>query len=54
MNNNASLKTNPQTKIIKRLTPSYYKYLATSKYWVNNQNFPTYLTKPKQAQYLQI
>ncbi|NWO00086.1 CDP-glycerol glycerophosphotransferase family protein [Tetragenococcus halophilus] len=53
MNNNAPLKVNPHTKIIKRLSPSYYKYLATSKYWVNNQNFPTYLTKPKQTQYLQ-
>lgn len=53
MNNNAPLKVNPSTKIIKRLSPSYYKYLATSKYWVNNQNFPTYLTKPKQTHYLQ-
>ncbi|GMA54774.1 hypothetical protein GCM10025857_61310 [Alicyclobacillus contaminans] len=53
MNNNAPLKANSQTKIIKRLSPDYYKYLATSKYWVNNQNFPTYLTKPKQTQYLQ-
>ncbi|MDN6572416.1 MAG: CDP-glycerol glycerophosphotransferase family protein, partial [Staphylococcus equorum] len=53
MNNNEPLNVNSNTKVIKRLSPSYYKYLATSKYWVNNQNFPTYLTKPKQTQYLQ-
>lgn len=53
MNNNEPLNVNPNTKIIKRLSPSFYKYLATSKYWVNNQNFPTYLTKPKKTQYLQ-
>src|SRR5699024_6593766 len=44
---------NPNTKIVKRLSPSFFKYLATSKYWVNNQNFPTYLTKPKNTRYLQ-
>lgn len=53
MNNNAPLKVNSGTKIVKRLSPDYYKYLATSKYWVNNQNFPTYLTKPKKTRYLQ-
>ncbi len=53
MNNKAPLRVNPGTKIVKRLSPEFYKYLATSKYWVNNQNFPTYLTKPKQTRYLQ-
>ncbi|NRR75401.1 CDP-glycerol glycerophosphotransferase family protein [Tetragenococcus halophilus] len=53
MNNNEPLKANSNTTIIKRLSPKYYKYLATSKYWVNNQNFPTYLTKPKKTRYLQ-
>src|SRR5699024_1139325 len=53
MNNNEPLKVNPNTKIVKRLSPSFFKYLATSKYWVNNQNFPTYLTKPKHTRYLQ-
>jgi len=53
MNNNAPLNVSPATKIVKRLSPEFYKYLATSKYWVNNQNFPTYLTKPKKTRYLQ-
>ncbi|WP_404932427.1 CDP-glycerol glycerophosphotransferase family protein [Pediococcus acidilactici] len=52
-NNNLPLKVNPNTKIIKRLSIKYYYYLATSKYWVNNQNFPTYLTKRKETSYLQ-
>jgi len=44
---------NLDTKIIKRLSPSYYYYLAKSKYWVNNQNFPKYIKKGKQNVYLQ-
>ncbi|PSL40668.1 CDP-glycerol glycerophosphotransferase [Planomicrobium soli] len=41
------------TKVIKRLSPSYYYHLATSRYWVNNQNFPTYIKKRKGTDYLQ-
>src|SRR5699024_4811607 len=41
------------TSVIKRLSPAYYYHLATSKYWVNNQNFPTYIKKPKGTTYLQ-
>lgn len=40
-------------KIIKRLSPKYYYYLATSKFWVNNQNFPFYITKRKNQIYIQ-
>ena len=53
MNNNEPLEVNPQTKVVKRLSPNFYKYLATSKYWVNNQNFPKYIKKGKQNVYLQ-
>lgn len=42
-----------QTKKIKRLSPQYYYYLAKSGYWINNQNFPTYLTKRSQTTYIQ-
>lgn len=42
-----------KTKRIKRLSPSYYYYLARAKVWVNNQNFPTYIKKRKQTTYLQ-
>lgn len=38
---------------IKRLSPQYYFYLLRSRYWVNNQNFPTYITKRPQTTYLQ-
>lgn len=38
---------------IKRLSPSYYYYLARAGFWVNNQNFPTYIQKPKNTTYLQ-
>ncbi|MGG1572303.1 CDP-glycerol glycerophosphotransferase family protein [Fictibacillus sp. NRS-1165] len=41
------------TKVIKRLSPSYYYYLAKAGYWVNNQNFPTYLGKRRQTTYIQ-
>ena len=41
------------TKVVKRLSPDYYYYLATSKYWINNQNFPHYITKRKKTVYLQ-
>lgn len=42
-----------KTKVIKRLSPQYYYYLARSGYWVNNQNFPTYISKRKKATYIQ-
>lgn len=50
---NQPLQANPHTKIVRRLSFSYYRYLATSRYWINNQNFPTYLTKRKGTSYLQ-
>lgn len=45
--------SDPNTKRIKRLSPSYYYYLAKSKVWVNNQNFPTYIKKRPQTTYIQ-
>lgn len=41
------------TKLIKRLSPEYYYYLAKAGYWINNQNFPTYLSKRKETTYIQ-
>lgn len=38
---------------IKRLSPQYYFYLLRARYWVNNQNFPTYIEKRPQTTYLQ-
>lgn len=43
----------PNTIRIKRLSPSYYYYLAKAKIWVNNQNFPTYIEKRPQTTYIQ-
>jgi len=40
-------------KVVERLSFKYYYYLATSKYWVNNQNFPFYITRRKNGVYLQ-
>lgn len=45
--------TDKNTKVVKRLSPAYYYYLATSKYWVNNQSFPYYVTARKNTKYLQ-
>lgn len=53
MNNKEPLKVHPKTKIVKRLSIDYFKYLATSQVWVNNQNFPAYLNKRKGTKYLQ-
>ncbi|MFB6469125.1 CDP-glycerol glycerophosphotransferase family protein [Cytobacillus sp. Hz8] len=41
------------TFMVKRLSPKYYYYLAKAKYWVNNQNFPTYIIKRPGTTYLQ-
>lgn len=38
---------------IKRLSPQYFYYLAKARFWVNNQNFPTYIKKRKGTTYLQ-
>jgi len=43
----------PNTIRIRRLSPSYYYYLAKAKYWVNNQNFPTYIEKRPETTYIQ-
>jgi len=39
--------------VIKRLSPRYFYHLATAKYWVNNQNFPHYMTRRKETTYIQ-
>ncbi len=43
----------PHTTRVERLSPKYFYYLLRAKYWVNNQNFPTYLTKRPETTYLQ-
>lgn len=43
----------PKTKYVKRLSMKYYYYLARSGYWVNNQNFPTYIKKRPGTTYVQ-
>ncbi|GHH97452.1 hypothetical protein AM1BK_09950 [Neobacillus kokaensis] len=43
----------PETIKIKRLSPQYYYYLAKAGYWINNQNFPTYIQKRKETTYIQ-
>lgn len=43
----------PNVVTVKRLSPEYYHYLSRAKYWINNQNFPHYITKPKEAIYIQ-
>jgi CDP-glycerol glycerophosphotransferase len=44
---------NKKTIRINRLGPRYFYYLARARFWVNNQNFPTYLTKRKGTTYIQ-
>lgn len=52
--NNKSFPFNdPNVKSVKRLSPAYFYYLSRAKFWINNQNFPYYLTKPNQTTYIQ-
>lgn len=41
------------TKVVKRFSPEYFYYLARSKYWINNQNFPSYIKKRRNTKFLQ-
>lgn len=43
----------PNVISVKRLSPEYYYYLSRAKFWINNQNFPHYITKPKDTVYIQ-
>jgi CDP-glycerol glycerophosphotransferase len=46
-------RADPNTKVVQRLSPSYYWYLARARYWVNNQNFPHYITRRPDGVYVQ-
>ena len=45
--------TDAHTRVVKRLSPEYYWYLAKAKYWVNNQNFPHYLRRRRDSVFIQ-
>jgi CDP-glycerol glycerophosphotransferase len=42
-----------QTKVVARLSPSYFWALGRARYWVNNQNFPHYVHRRPDGVYLQ-
>ncbi len=41
------------TRVVKRLSPGYYFFLARAKYWINNQSFPHYITRRPDGVYVQ-
>lgn len=43
----------PNLLSVKRLSPSYFKYISKAKYLINNQNFPHYIKKHRKAIYIQ-
>ena len=45
--------SDPRTKVVRRLSPGYFWYLARAKYWVNNQNFPHYLRRRRNGVFIQ-
>ncbi|MDO2936039.1 CDP-glycerol glycerophosphotransferase family protein [Paeniglutamicibacter sulfureus] len=45
--------TDPNTTTVKRLSPAYFWNLARAKYWVVNQNLPSYMTRRKNGVYVQ-
>ena len=48
-----SLKKNKRTKVFKYGSKEYYKYYATSKYWVTNSRVPDTIMKKKDQVYIQ-
>ncbi|MGO1440297.1 MAG: CDP-glycerol glycerophosphotransferase family protein [Brevibacterium yomogidense] len=42
-----------RTRVVKKLSPEYFWYLARAKYWVSNQNLPHYITRRPEGVYLQ-
>lgn len=52
--NNTTLRfDDPQTHKITRHSPTYYWQLSRARYWINNQNFPGELAKPRRTRFLQ-
>lgn len=45
--------SDPRLVVVKRFSPRYFYFLARAKYWVNNQNFPYYITRRPDGVYLQ-
>lgn len=45
--------TDANTRVVKRLSPSYFWYLARANFWITNQNLPYYMTRRRNATYLQ-
>ncbi|HEY4571996.1 MAG TPA: CDP-glycerol glycerophosphotransferase family protein, partial [Kribbella sp.] len=43
----------PHTKVVPRLSPQYFYYLARSRYWVNNQSFPHYVRRRPDGVFVQ-
>jgi CDP-glycerol glycerophosphotransferase len=43
----------PNTVVVKRHSLGFAWYLARAKYWVNNQNFPEYVTRRRRGIYIQ-
>lgn len=44
----------PNTRVVKRLSPSYYYYyLARARFWVNNQSFPHYIRRRRDGVFVQ-
>lgn len=43
----------PNTTVVKRLSPQYYAALARARIWTMNQSAPSYLVRPKQTRFVQ-
>lgn len=45
--------TDPHTRVVKKLSPEYFWYMARARYWISNQNLPHYLIRRPECTYLQ-
>ncbi|MGO1957998.1 MAG: CDP-glycerol glycerophosphotransferase family protein [Canibacter sp.] len=53
LNNERSRFPDPNTKVVKRLSPAYFWTLSRAETWVLNQSTPHYLKRPKKCNYIQ-
>jgi CDP-glycerol glycerophosphotransferase len=44
---------NPATTVVSRLSPAYFYHLGRARFWVNNYNYPPYVTRRPAATFVQ-
>lgn len=53
VHNGRPILSDEHTRVVARLSPEYYWYLARARYWITNQNMPHYLRRRPGCTYVQ-